>query len=138
MFTLNVDHDDVQQRMSLYLYSKYNTPSSYSQVAPVTLPAGKWLHLEAYYLSATGPHGQIAIWQDGRLILQANDVVTSLGGVAGADTHPIWGIGNYTDHIAGDPAGEGTATVLFDDCAVSLVRLSRRFQVEGLGEATSE
>jgi hypothetical protein len=123
VWTLNVAHDDERQQMSLYLYSKYNTPSSYVQPQPVVLPHGRWVHIEAQFVSATGTSGRIVVWQDGRDILRADRVVTSLGGKDGADTHVIWGIGNYTDHIDGDPAGEGTATIYFDDPTVSRVRV---------------
>ncbi len=111
--------------MSVYLYSKYNDPASYSPANPVLLPQGQWVHLEAFYRSATGKLGEIKIWQDGQLILEAKQVVTSLGGKTREDTHPIWGIGNYTDHINGDPAGVGTATVYFDDAIVSTRGISQ-------------
>jgi hypothetical protein len=111
--------------MELYLYSKFNSPSSYLQTDFVALPANRWVHIEAYYVAATGPHGKIVVWQDGRPILRATGVITSLGGVDGTDTHAIWGIGNYTDHIVGDPAGDGSATIYFDDCAVSTQRLGQ-------------
>lgn len=131
VWTLNVAHHDRQKKMVLYLYSKYNDPSSQGQQRPRPLPVGKWVHLEALYHSATGRHGRIHVWQDGHLILKVDNVVTSLGGISGTDTHPIWGIGNYTDHISGDPSGEGTATVYFDDSAVSTVALSPFVSVIG-------
>lgn len=121
VWTLNVAHHDRREEMSLYLYSKYNAPSSRRQYLPVSLPVGKWVHVEAYYKSATDRQGRIHVWQDGRLLFHVDNVVTSLGGKSGTDTHPIWGVGNYTDHISGDPSGEGTATVYFDDAIVGTV-----------------
>ena len=116
IWTLNVDHNDETEEMSLYLYSKYNPPHSYGQNGTrLSIPVNQWVHLEAYYeaSSANTPDGQISIWQDGKLILDVPDVITVLEG-----EEVIWGIGNYTDHIAGGPK-PGTATLYFDDCIVS-------------------
>ena len=109
--------------MYFYLYSDCNQPAEYRQPVPRLFGPRQWVHVEAIFESATGPHGRIAIFQDGVKILDARAVVTSLGGRSGDDTHPVWGIGNYTDHIVGDPAGPGRATIYFDDSAVSTVLL---------------
>ncbi len=106
-------------QMYFYLYSPVNNPSSYGQTTPLTFEARQWTHIEVFYESRTGKNGRITVFQNGRLILEAKSVVTSLGGKDGTDTHPIWGLGNYTNHIVGDPLGEGRATVIFDDSAVS-------------------
>ena len=115
VWTLNVDHNDATQEMYLYLYTKYNIPASHSQSGtPLTIPVGQWVHLEAFYLASTGntPDGTIKIWQDGNLILDINNVVTTL-----ASEQVVWGIGNYTDHIDGGTT-QGTASLYFDDCIV--------------------
>jgi len=115
VWTLNVEHDDVTQEMSLYLYSNENIPHSNSHTTPMPIPVGKWVHLEAFYHASTPnvADGQIIIWQDGIEILNVPDVVTTLD-----DGVVVWGIGNYTDHIDGDPM-PGKATVYFDDAIVS-------------------
>lgn len=115
VWTLNVEHDDATQEMSLYLYTKENTPNSHSQNTPIAIPVGQWVHLEAYYFASTPDvaDGQIIIWQDGVEILNVNNVVTTL-----AAGQVVWGIGNYTDHIDGDPI-PGKATLYFDDAIVS-------------------
>ena len=47
-----------------------------------------------------------------------DNVITRLAG------NVVWGIGNYTDHIAGG-AVDGVATVYFDDAVVSRRKVSR-------------
>ncbi len=123
VWTLNVARHDAHS-MYFYLYSGCNRPAVYEQPVPRLFGPRQWVHVEALFESAVGPHGRIAIYQDGVKIIDARSVITSLGGRSGDDTHPIWGIGNYTDHIVGDPAGPGRATVYFDDSAVSTVPLS--------------
>jgi hypothetical protein len=121
VWTLNVGSDG--DEMFFYLYSPVNSPSSYGQAEPRAFGAGQWVHVEAFYRSAVAGQGQVTIYQDGFPILDLHDVTTSLGGADGLDTHPIWGIGNYTDHIDGDPRGAGRATIFFDDAAISGVPL---------------
>jgi hypothetical protein len=117
IWVLNVDHDAASETMRLYLYSKYNAPHSFTQSDPLTLPAGQWVHIEAYYKNRADQTGQIIIWQDGREIIHVTNVRTSLGG---SDGNVIWGVGNYTDHITGGPT-DGQATVYIDDAVVSTV-----------------
>ena len=123
LWTLNIEHDDTAGTMSFYLYSKYNPPNSFPQLEPREIPVREWVHVEALYVNSVDD-GQISIWQNGELILDIDSVQTSLGE---CDGNPIWGIGNYTDHIAGGEE-EGTATILFDDAAVSTERLSSSFE----------
>ena len=116
MFSVNVDHDDAAGTMSLYVYSGVNAPHSFAQAGtPRALPARTWVHLEARYVASTGSTGRLTLWQDGHEILDITGVQTVLPGDA---EKPVFGVGNYTDHIAGGPI-EGEATVFFDDCAVS-------------------
>lgn len=123
MFTVNVWHDDMTGEMSLYAYTKENTPSSYDQIGPetVTLPVGRWVHLEAFYKASTTNAGEFVLWQDGVKIIEALNVKTILPGDA---EKPVWGVGNYTDHIDGGPT-PGSATIFIDDAAVSTQRLGQ-------------
>ena len=98
--------------------SKENGPRAVVQANPRPVPIGRWFHLEAHYVESSGSSGSIRMWQDGALILEAEDVKTLI--VSGENT--VWGIGNYTDHIAGGPV-EGNATVYFDDAIVSTERI---------------
>ena len=126
MFAMNVGHDDALQTMEFYLYSQYNEPNSYVQTNPVKIPVGKWFHVEAKYVVAADNSGSITVWQDGRKILDVSNVRTALEHAA---EHSIWGIGNYTDHIVGENV-DGTATIHFDDAAVSLLPLRRRSRTQ--------
>ncbi len=124
MWSLNVDHDDTNNEMMFYLYSRYHTPSSYNQLDPVAIPVKRWTHLEAYYKHATRKRGHITIWQDGILLFDISGVNTAL---EGGDQASIWSIGSYTDHMAGDVTA-GTTTIFFDDATVSTVRLRSQHQ----------
>ena len=124
MFTLNVDHDDSTQQMHFYLHSGYNEPASNAQANPIAIPVGKWVHVEARYVISSTNAGSITIWQDGRKILDLANVRTAL---TPDSEYATWGIGNYTDHMVGEKV-DGTATIYFDDAAVSLLPLHRRFR----------
>ena len=117
IWVLYVDHHAATGAMSFYLSSKYNEPRPIRQADPVVIPIKQWVHVEARYVQAADATGSITIWQDGKQILTVNDVITVL------DSPAIWGIGNYTDHITGGPK-DGTATIFFDDSAVSTLPLS--------------
>ena len=129
MWSLNVEHDDDAGVMQFYLWSGPNPPNSFSQASPLPVPVGEWVHIEALYEVASDRSGRIAIWQDGVPILDVRGVQTVL---PGSHQKPIWGIGNYTDHIDGGSVG-GTATVYFDDAAVSTRRLSELITWADLG-----
>ena len=110
IWTLNVEHDDPTGTMLLYLYSKENTPSSYGQSgAPVVLPAGRWVHLEALYDVATDLTGSISIWQDGALILDVNGVRTALPGRCAEANLGHWQL--HRSHRGGAGGGHGYAVL---------------------------
>jgi hypothetical protein len=93
--------------MRLYLYD-WQRKVSYGQSA-VTLPVGKWVHLEAFYRCAADSSGQITIWQDG----------TQLFNVTGKSTRYSngdcqWSVNNYSDSLSPSPA-----TIYADDAAIS-------------------
>ncbi len=117
VWTLNVDHDDERGFMFFRLYSLFNPPHSYQQTTPIPIPTGQWVHVEAYYRQSPESDGSITIWQDGKQILDIQQVRTILS----ENVH--WGIGNYTNHINGGPT-EGTATLYFDDAVVSTLPVS--------------
>ena len=123
MWALNIYYDDDTRTMKFGLYSPVNRPASVDPPHPVSLPVGQWFHVEAFYRVDDGRGGEIAIWQDGMRIMRATGVRTVM---TPNNAHAVWGVGNYTDHIAG-PAGEGTGTVYFDDCLVSTKRISATF-----------
>lgn len=83
---------------------------------PRKIPVGRWFHVEAMYVKDTQEQGEIKVWQDGELIFSRQGLITALSDQC------TWGIGNYTDHIAGGPV-EGEATLYFDDAVVALERI---------------
>jgi hypothetical protein len=112
MWMLNVGHEDSANHMFFYLYSNYNAPFSFVQNEPIPIPVRTWVHIECRYRQSSTTDGVILVWQNGSLILDITNVRTIL-------TEPaVWGLGNYTDHIAGG-GEEGTATIYFDDAIVS-------------------
>lgn len=123
VWALNVGHDDDARAMEFYLYSSLNRPASIDQDEPIPLPIGRWFHVEAFYRVSAGSGGEIIVWQDGHQILHGKDVRTA---VSKANENAVWGIGNYTDHIAGEPK-EGRSTIFFDDAIVSARRISKSF-----------
>ena len=68
MWSLDVDHDDQNDSMSFYLFSKQNAPALHFQANPLQIPVGSWVHVEAYYRVSAQNDGQITIWQDGKQI----------------------------------------------------------------------
>lgn len=114
VWVLNIGNDQESGKMKFYLYSDINQPASVAQKNPVPLPVGRWFHVEVLYEQSKDglANGSITVWQDGKRILAAKNVKTVLAGNA------VWGIGNYTDHIAGGDV-PGSATIFFDDATVA-------------------
>ncbi len=106
-YVLNVGNNS-SGGMYLYLYD-WQRQVSYSQ-SQKTLPAGQWVHVEAFYKCAPDSTGQITIWQDG----------TQLFNVTGKSTRYSngdcqWSVNNYSDSLSPSPA-----TIYVDDAAESL------------------
>lgn len=114
VWVLNIGNDAPGGQMNFYLYSKQNPPNSFSPTPLKSIPVGRWFHVEALYQQSKDDqrNGSISVWQDGQLILRANNVRTVLA------KEVIWGIGNYTEHVTGG-AKNGGATIYFDDATVS-------------------
>jgi len=80
------------------------------QTSPVSFPLDAWAQLEVYLSKATGPTGEVTVWQDGSQILQHSNVATvsndwvqwDAGGAADSTTLP------------------SPAYVYMDDAAISL------------------
>ncbi len=126
VWVLNVATEEKTNAMFFYLYSKYNPPFSFEAFSFLPIPVGKWVHVEAFYRKSTPNQsdGHIILWQDGQELFNIPGVVTAFS------EQTAWGIGNYTDHIAGGKT-PGEATLFFDDAAVSLLQLSQNL---GKGE----
>ena len=119
-WALNIEHNDAKKEMSFYMYSAINSPNSFLQRNPKPIPVQRWFHIEARCRKSWKNEGSITVWQDGEQILDIHGINTL---VSSKDDQIVWGIGNYTDHIAGGTV-EGEATLFFDDCAVSSKPLS--------------
>lgn len=123
--TLDIYFDEDNQQMHYGLVTKdYPDHNSYDhtqtyhmQDDPLPIPVNRWFHVEVYLEKTKSYDGRIAVWQDGIKIFDITGVRTSL------IDDITWGIGNYTDHIAGGPV-EGEATIYFDDAVVSRSRIS--------------
>ena len=91
----------------------YLTGANTRQANPVLFPVDAWTRLDVYLSKATGPTGEVTVWQDGVQILQKSNLVTvssdwvqwDAGGAADATTLP------------------SPANVYMDDAAISLVPL---------------
>jgi hypothetical protein len=114
-WTLNIQKDPQSRQLSCYLYSHINTEKSWSPREAVKIPVRQWFHIEAFVKVSAEEAGQIEVWLDGVSLIRADNVRTAVN-----SPHPniVWGIGNYTDHIAGG-SKIGTATIYFDDSLIS-------------------
>ena len=128
--SLCVGHNDQSKQLAFYLYSAINSPSSFAQPLSIPVPINRWLHIEARYKPSFEKEGSITIWQDGVQILDVKNIKTI---VSKKHAYVVWGIGNYTDHIALGSI-EGKATVYFDDAVVSIKPLSTFVSAMGRSE----
>lgn len=79
---------------------------------PIPVPVGKWFHIEILMRLAADATGRVAVWQDGTLVLDVNNVVT-------APTPWIqWSVGNTSTDITPAPAD-----LYIDDVTLSLARV---------------
>ncbi len=119
MFVLGAYFNEGRRQIELGLTSHYGRFQSFDQRRPVGMPIGKWVHLEAHYVVSHSDHGSITIWQDGQQLFDIKNVRTA---ITLENENAVWGVGNYTDHIAGGPK-EGSATLYFDDAIISKKRV---------------
>ena len=97
--------------LAAQLYDYAGTGFNLRQTTPVPFPTDDWVQLEVYLSKATGPTGEVTVWQDGVQILQRLNVTTvsndwmqwDAGGAADASTLP------------------SPSVVYMDDAAISLV-----------------
>jgi hypothetical protein len=82
------------------------------QTVPVSFPLDTWSQLVVYLSKATGPTGEVTVWQDGVQILQSSDVIT-----VGNDWVQ-WDAGGAADSVVPSPS-----FVYMDDAAISLAPL---------------
>ena len=97
--------------LAAQLYDYRGTGFNLRQTIPVPFPVDTWVQLEVYLSKATGPTGEVTVWQDGVQILQRLNVQTVTN--------------DWTQWDAGGAADASTlpspASVYMDDAAISLV-----------------
>jgi len=94
--------------MRLYLWDALNEVAYHNQLPgrSMRIPIGEWVHIELYARRSVNEDGRIALWQDGVLLFDLEDVQTAI-------TDSIqWSIDNYTDAI--DP----TEVIIYVDDAI--------------------
>lgn len=89
-----------------------------TRAEPLSIPVGRWFHLEACLKKSKQYDGEIQVWQEGELLFEKTGIRTLL---PPAET-TTWGIGNYTDYIEGGTV-PGQARVYFDDAIVANRRI---------------
>jgi hypothetical protein len=78
----------------------------------VVVPLDTWVQFEVLLRKATDPTGRVAVWQDGVLVIDVQNVQTTMSDVI------QWDAGGSSDSVIPSPA-----TVFLDDAAISLVRV---------------
>lgn len=102
--------------MYFYLVDKSNgSPREIHQpqVNPgvLTVPVGRWFHIEAFYRRSTGASGRVTFYQDGVMIFDMNNVKTALS------DNVQWVVNNYTDNIT-----PSTLSIYVDDAKIATGR----------------
>lgn len=100
--------------------SGYNM--KYFRQDKVTLEPRKWTFIEFYRMPSDGYDGEVAIWQDGHLLWQLKDIVTSY-----PDASDSFSLIAYGEDVwaVDDAAGTPWFTVIFDDISITRQRMER-------------
>jgi hypothetical protein len=89
-----------------YLFDFLNTGIRVPNAAPA-VPIGSWFHLELRLRRASNATGQVALYQDGTLLMELKDLPTD-------DTdYGQWYVGNYADALA-----PPSSTIYVDDVTI--------------------
>jgi hypothetical protein len=97
--------------LAAQLYN-YVTLVDLQQPNPIAVPLGRWVHFEIFFRKAATPTGELQVWQDDVLILDAQNVVT-----AQSDWNE-WSVGAAANDIT-----PGQGLVYVDDATISVTRL---------------
>jgi len=103
----------------MYLYlGDDHLKASYQQSAEtfVSIPVGRWFHVEAFYRCDGSGAGEVRIWQDGALLWDLQNEDTRY-----ADGDCAWSVNNYSSGLS-----PSTATIYIDDAAISMQRFPRK------------
>lgn len=94
-------------RLRLHIYG-HDMPSAMLPEAPITVPMGRWFHVEFRWVRAKDGTGSVSLRQDGVLLQEMTDIVTDR-----FDFHE-WYVGNLGEELV--PA---ESTIYVDDVSVS-------------------
>ena len=78
---------------------------------PTPIPIAEWFHLELYLRRAADATGEVALYQDGELLIQATDLITD------DSSYGQWYVGNFADGRT--PAG---SKLYVDDVTIRATR----------------
>jgi hypothetical protein len=82
----------------------------------VSLPVGKWVHLEAFLHQANGFDGRVQFWQDGVKLFDLNNVRTSFKNC----NYNSWCASNeWSVNLFADKVNANPATMYIDDSAIA-------------------
>ncbi len=90
----------------------YASGANTRQPVPALFPLDAWTRIDVYLSKATGPTGEVTVWQNGTQILQVTDVTTV------SNDWVQWDAGAAVDSVLPSPA-----YVYMDDAAISLAPL---------------
>jgi hypothetical protein len=112
-FTLEVGRLGTGE-MYFYLGDDHlNTTYQQSAQTFVSIPVGKWFHVEAFYNCNAGGAGEVKVWQDSAMLWDVQNVDTRY-----ADGTCAWSVNNYSSGLV-----PTTATIYIDDAAISQQQL---------------
>jgi hypothetical protein len=108
VWDLNLRHTD--EGLMPYLYDHLTGENS--DEGTVAVPVGEWVHLEFYFAYAPPSDGELRLWVNGALSVEA------LGLGEAAEPYLAFSLGNGSNGLTPD-----VSTIYVDDAAISTVRL---------------
>ncbi len=92
--------------LALYVFDFLRSMVRASLTAP-EIPIGSWFHLEFHWLRSLDASGEVALYQDGQLVLEARGIITDV------PEPELWYVGNLANALT-PPA----TTVYVDDVSI--------------------
>ena len=103
---INGDDGALELVMFDFLNARVRRPAN-----PIPIPLGAWFHVELYLERAVDATGEVALYQDGRLLLRATDLITD------DSRWGQWYVGNLASSLS--PA---ESTLYVDDVSIRTSR----------------
>jgi hypothetical protein len=87
----------------------------------VSLPVGRWTHLEAFLSESKDFDGRLTLWQDGAQVIDLNGIRTSYPNCTYNSwcASNEWSVNLYSDGLSPNPA-----TIYIDSAAIGRARMS--------------